>query len=168
MPEWGPGVLPGLLKAIGNTGRLNQRAGLLKIAAAVEAATKASLSETSHPYGTKSPARKGGPPSLVTGTGRRSIGHETESTLDETRVKVGTQKGVYPPASKSGTGKGSRSRQSAGTGSSRGSTPSSEYLLLQETADRFKHPFLVPAYLSVVREQSTAIWLSSFGKWPKI
>lgn len=168
MPEWAPGVLAGLLKEIGNTGRVHQRAGLLKIAAAIEALAKAKLGQTSHQAGTPSPASRGGPPSLVTGTGRRSIGHESVISLDEILVKVGTLAGIFPPAVTAHTSKGTRSRQSAGTGGKRGTTASSKYLLYQETLERFGHPFLKPAYLQVVKEDSVAIWLSSFRTWPKI
>lgn len=166
MPEWAPGVLGGLLKDIGNTGRASQRAGLLKMAAALEALTKTKLGEQSHRAGTKTPASRGGPPALVTGTGRRSIGHEYVTSVDEAIVRVGTIAGIFPPASVAHTGKGSRSRQASGTGGARGSTPSSKYLLYLETV--WDYPFLKPSYDAVVADQSVAIWLESFGKWPRL
>jgi hypothetical protein len=46
-------------------------------------------------------------------------------------------------------------------GSSR-STPSSKYLLYQETLSRFEHPFLKPSFLKVVHEKAVQIWLKSF------
>jgi hypothetical protein len=150
MPEWAPGVLEGLLAKIGTTGEANLRAGLLKIAAAIEAKAKADLALSSHPYGTPSPASKGGPPSLVSGTGRRSIGHQATVQGIEQVVKVGTLAGVYPPRR------------------GKTSTPSSKYLLYQETLSRFDHPFLVPAYRHVVATEGVGIWLSAFRTWPRI
>ena len=152
MPEWRPGVLAGLLKEIDAAGRANQRKGLLLIAAAIEAKAKAELSKSSHPYGTPSPAAKGGAPSLVTGTGRRSIGHQYLPTAAEAIVKVGTIAGVYPPRH----------------GKSKTLTPSSKYLWYQETLPRFDHPFLKPSFVSVVHEKSVAIWLESFRTFPRL
>lgn len=167
MPAWGPGVLSGLLAETANAGRAGQRKGLLTITASIEAMAKAKLGETSHRYGTRSPAQKGGPPSLVSGTGRRSIGHDYVTSVEEAVVKIGTAAGVFPPAQTSSTGKGTRSRAKAGTTGSRGTTPSSKYLLYQETVGKFDHPFLKPSYDAVVTETSVAVWLSSFT-WPKI
>jgi hypothetical protein len=161
MPEWKPGVLAGLLKEIDTAGRAGQRAGMLKIAAAIEALAKAKLSETSHRAGTPSPASKGGPPSLVTGTGRRSIGHQYIPGLDEAIVKVGTIAGVFPPKPRAKKGAGRHPASSP-------PTASSKYLLYQETLARFNHPFLKPAFDTIVGEQAVKIWLSSFRKWPKL
>lgn len=167
MPEWKPGVLAGLLREIETTGQAHLREGMLKIAAAVEAKAKAELSETSHRYGTPTPAGRGAPPALVTGTGRRSIGHQyLPGTVPD--VKIGTLAGVYPPKEKSTTGRGTRSRAKSGTTGSRGSTPSSKYLMYQETLERFNHPFLVPAFRHVVAEDAVRIWLASFRIWPRL
>lgn len=171
MPEWRPGVLAGLLAETTAAGKAGQRRGLLLIAAAIEAKAKAELAKTSHRYGTPSPAPRGAPPSLVTGTGRRSIGHQYIPL--ETIVKVGTIANVYPPASTSTTGKGSRSRQTSGTGASRGKTASSKYLLYQEkghpphSGKPFDHPFLMPSYKSVLADDAVTIWLKSFT-WPRL
>lgn len=149
MPEWRPGILEGLLAEIAVVGQANLRAGLYKIAAAIEAKAKADLSLTSHPYGTLSPAPAGGPPSLISGTGRRSIGHEYVREGLETIMKVGTHAGVFPPA-----------RQ--------GPTPSSKYLWYQETLDEFDHPFLKPAFISVVHTKGVATWMEAFRVWPRL
>lgn len=166
MPEWRPGVLEGLLAEIGVVGQASLRSGLFKIAAAVEAKTKAALSETTHPYGTPSPARRGGPPSLVSGTGRRSIGHEYFREGMETVIKIGTMAGYYPPAQVSQVG--NRSRQAAGTGANRGKTPSSKYLMYQEKESQFNHPFLKPSYYSVVSTEGVAVWMTAFRIWPRL
>jgi hypothetical protein len=147
MPEWRPGEIAMRLKEIEAKGKLNQRKGLLLIAAAIEAEAKAALSKTSHPYGTPSPAPQGGPPALVTGTGRRSIGHES---VPGGIIKVGTAVNVFPPSRPSKRGSGGNR------------TPSSKYLLYQETLSKFGHPFLKPAFLKVIREKSVEIWLKSF------
>lgn len=151
MPEWAPGVLAALLADIERRGRANQRRGLLLIAAAVEANAKAKLTQRTHRAGTQSPAGKGQPPALVTGTGRRSIGHEYIASLIEPVVKVGTIANIYPPT-RTATG---------------GRTPSSKYLLYQEKLPRFQHPFLLPAYHEVVAGQ-VKYWLESFRDWPRI
>lgn len=147
MPEWRPGILEGLLAEIGVVGQASLRAGLYKIAASVEAKAKAALSETSHQYGTPSPAPSGGPPSLVSGAGRRSIGHQYVREGIETVMRVGTMAGVFSP---------------------HGNTPTSKYLLYQETLGEFDHPFLKPAFLSVVRTEGVAVWLAAFRSWPRI
>lgn len=146
MPEWAPGVLGKLLTEIEVTGQAHFRAGLLKIAAAVEAKTKTELGRSSHTRGTPSPASRGGPPALVSGTGRRSIGHQYMAGVDP-QVRIGTIAGVYPPS---------------------GKTPSSQYLKYQETLSRFNHPFLVPSFRAVIKDESVTLWLEAFRAWPKI
>jgi hypothetical protein len=168
MPEWRPGVLGGLLKEIEAAGRANQRKGLLLIANAIEAKAKAELGKTSHSFGTPSPASKGQAPALVTGTGRRSMGHQYMPSTAEITVRVGTLAGVFPPANLSRTNKGGRSRAASGTTSSRGKTPSSKYLWYQETVPHFDHPFLVPSFKAVVHEDSVRIWLESFRRFPRL
>ncbi len=155
MPEWKPGVLAGLLVGIEAAGLRNQRKGLGLITAAVEAKAKAELSRTSHRGGTRSPAAAGAPPALVTGTGRRSIGHQYVAEGAEPTIRIGTIANIFPPAASS-------------TNGSRGSTPSSQYLYWQETLKRFDHPFLLPSFHSVVRQDAAAIWLRSFRSWPRI
>jgi hypothetical protein len=148
VPEWRPGVLEGLLKAIGTTGQASLRAGLFKIAAAIEAKAKAELSLTSHQFGTKSPAPSGGPPSLISGTGRRSITHQYVKEGIETIMKVGTAANVYPRYN--------------------GRTPSSRYLYYQETDPEFDHPFLEPSFLSIIHEKGVATWMEAFRVWPRL
>lgn len=147
MPEWRPGVLEALLADINVVGQAGLRAGLYKIAASVEAKAKAKLSETSHQYGTPSPAPQGGPPALVSGAGRRSIGHQYIREGIETVMRVGTMAGVYGP---------------------RSNTPSSKYLNYQETLGQFDHPFLKPAFLEVIQTEGVAVWLAAFRVWPRI
>ena len=149
MPEWRPGILEGLLKEIEVVGQANLKAGLLKIAAAIEAKAKDELGKTSHVYGTPSPAPSGGPPSLISGTGRRSIGHQYLHEGIETIVRVGTVAGVFPPKRE-------------------GKKASSKYLKYQETLPEFNHPFLKPSFLSVVQTEGVATWMAAFRVWPRI
>ena len=128
-------------------GQAQLRWGLYKITASVEAKAKAKLSETSHKYGTPSPAPSGGPPSLVSGAGRRSIGHQYIREGIETVMRVGTMTGVFSPHS---------------------NTSSSKYLNYQETLGQFNHPFLRPAFLEVVSTEGVAVWLAAFRIWPRI
>lgn len=159
MPEWRPGVLAGLLAETTAAGKAGQRRGLLLIAAAIEAKAKAELAKTSHRYGTPSPAPRGGPPSLISGTGRRSITHQEISTAIETILKVGTAAGVFPPK----------------RGNAKTTTPSSKYLYYQEkghpphTSVPFNHPFLMPSYKAVVGEIGVSTWWAgAFGRWPRL
>ena len=145
MPEWSPMLLARRLTEVAAAGVLNAETGLGLVAAAIEAKAKESLAQTTHTRGTPSPARRGGPPSLVTGTGRRSIGQEQVHGLEGLEIKVGTQGGVFPPD---------------------GKTPSSKYLWYQETLGRFDHPFLQPAFDAVVRAEAMTKILSAF-RWPK-
>jgi hypothetical protein len=160
MPEWRPGVLAGLLGEIEVTGRADLTRGLLLIAAAVEAETKNALGQSSHAAGTPSPAGKGGPPSLVSGTLRRSIGHQEMLDAFSPQVRVGTVANVYPPTRARKT-----SRKTHGRG---GATPSSMYGLYQETLGRFDHPFLVPSFNKVVGESAVSMWLQAFATWPRL
>lgn len=146
MPEWSPMLLARRLTEVAEAGVLNAETGLGLIASAIEAKAKASLAQTSHTRDTPSPARKGGPPSLVTGTGRRSIGQDHRHGFDGLEILIGTQAGVYPPE---------------------GETPSSKYLWYQETLARFNHPFLRPAFDSVVRAEAMTRLLAAFKHWPK-
>lgn len=152
MPEWRPGVLEALLREIKVTGTVSLRTGMTRIAEAIEAMAKSKLGLTSHSYGTPSPAPSGGPPSLVTGTGRRSIAHQYLSLAGVIEMRIGTAAGVY---------------------SRTGSTPSSKYLMYQEkgnhpyTGKPFNHPFLKPSFDQVVTKQ-VEIWLESFRRWPRI
>lgn len=166
MPEWRPGILEGLLAEIGTTGQESLRAGLYKIAAAIETKAKAELSKTSHPYGTPSPAPAGGPPSLVTGTGRRSITHEYVREGIETIMKVGTAANVYRPAQLARVG--NRSRAAAGSRGTETGKPSSKYLWYQEKLSEFDHPFLVPSFIQVVSTDGVAIWMAAFRLWPRL
>lgn len=146
MPEWRPGELAAALEKVTVKGEANFRAGLLKIASAVEAKAKTELGRTTHAHGTPSPAPKGGPPSLVSGTGRRSVGHEISGLLDPV-VKIGTIGGVTGPYSR---------------------TPSSKYLMYQETLARFNHPFLKPSFESVIKVDAVRLWLEAFHSWPRL
>lgn len=153
MPEWAPGVLADRLAKVTVLGEKNLTKGLYLIAVAVEAKAKAELSRTSHPYGTPSPAAHGSPPALVSGTGRRSIGHEYMPVGFAHQVmKIGTIAGVYPPRFRPG-------------GPRRRSTPSSRYLWYQENLPRFDHPFLRPAFESVIHDDSVRLWLTAFRAW---
>ena len=145
MPEWSPLLLAKRLAEVQAAGVLNAEAGLGLVASAIEAKAKTALAQTSHPRDTPSPARKGGPPSLVTGTGRRSIGQQHLHGTDGLEIRVGTHAGVYPPD---------------------GKTPSSKYLWYQEKLARFDHPFLQPAFDAVVRAEAMTKLLSAF-RWPR-
>lgn len=125
-----PGVFAPLMARL--TVELEERAkvalegtGLL-----VETRARQSISSRSHPYRTPTPASRGGPPAMVSGTLAGSLTHEIDGML----MRVGTTGGQFPPYGK-------------------GRTPASLYgLYLEKLGAGINHityPFLLPAFKAV-------------------
>ena len=117
-------------------------AGLIALALDIERETKTALGRTSHRYGTRTPARPGGPPALISGTLRRSITHTRPTPVPGgVEVRVGVGSGFHP------TYPGRRA-----------STSSSRYGLYLETGLRngTTYPFLLPAADKVFRTSQVA------------
>jgi hypothetical protein len=139
-------IRPGVFGALfGRLAAKSEAAGpmmLTPLALAIERQAKLNLGQSSHPYGTPTPAFAGGPPAMISGTGRRSITHTRPTPTGggwESRVGVAT--GFYPPY-----GRGKR-------------TPSSKYLYYLETGNTRNgaaYPFLIPAFDTVVHSTSSA------------
>jgi hypothetical protein len=124
-----PGVFGALFARLAAKSEAAGPMMLTPLALAMERQAKLNLGKSSHPYGTRTPAFKGGPPAMISGTGRRSITHTRPARVGEGwEVRVGPGAGFYPPY-----GHGKR-------------TPSSKYLYYLETGE---YPFLGPAFDTV-------------------
>ncbi|MFF0409054.1 hypothetical protein ACFYUY_01290 [Kitasatospora sp. NPDC004745] len=127
MPELRPGVFTELFTAIGAAAEVKAREALLQLGDAVERQAKINASSGSHAHGTRTPARPGSGPAVVSGTLRRSITRTTPVRVATGwELKVGTMPGQVP---------------------SYGRTASSRYGLYLETGLRngAVYPFLSPA-----------------------
>lgn len=132
--ELRPGVFEALFTRLTARTAAAGAAALTSLALAVEREAKANLGRSSHPYGTRTPATPGGPPSLISGTLRRSVTHTRPTvTAAGAEVRVGVAAGFYPRY-----GRGKR-------------TSSSRYGLYLETGLRGgqTYPFLRPAFRKV-------------------
>ncbi|MDB4872550.1 MAG: hypothetical protein JWL97_3554 [Gemmatimonadales bacterium] len=151
--ELGPGVIRALLAKTVAAAEENTRRALTTTALAVERETKVNLGRGgTHKYGTKTPARPGGPPAIISGTLRRSVTHTpVVRVMTGWETRVGVASGVYPPYG-------------------RKKTASSRYGWHLETGLRngAKYPFLLPA-MHLIVPQVRGINATYFkGPWPKI
>lgn len=137
-----PGVFTAVFERLaGQVGKATG-AALVSMALAIERRAKQNLNQSTHPYGTRSPAAAGGPPALVSGTLRRSVTHNPPTEAGGVwEVKVGLANNFYPPYPRHGK-----------------RTRSSLYGFYLETGLRngTRYPFLVPAFRAVVAEQRGA------------
>lgn len=134
--ELAPGTMTAIFTRLAGKSQATGAAGLTQLALAIERQAKVDLARATHQYGTRTPARPGGPPALVSGTLRRSITH-TRPVLGASgwECRVGVAAGFYPPY-------GGRRR-----------TTSSRYGHALETGLRngATYPFLRPAFEQAVR-----------------
>ena len=141
VPVWEPGYLTARFAAIEGSASLRARSGLAELARAIESGAKAELSKTTHPYGKPTAASPGSPPSLVSGTLRRSVTHSAVAMVGpgEWETKVGTGAGFYPPVHHT-----FRARRAA----AHANTPSSQYGKYLETGLRngATYPWLKPVF----------------------
>lgn len=153
VPELGPGLLSSLFRAVGVAGEAKARTALQQLGAAVERQAKINASSGSHKYGTRTPARPGSGPAVISGTLRRSIVRtQPVPRAGGWELKVGTKPGQFPPY---------------------GKTPSSSsrYGLFLETGLRngVKYPFLGPAARFARTVVAPQIYQSVFRPlWPRI
>lgn len=136
--EFAPGVFTALFDRLAISARATGAAALTHLALAIERQAKQDLALTRHKRGTKTPASRGGPPAVVSGTLRRSVTHTRPTPWDlGFEIRVGLASGFYPPYPKKGT-----------------RTQSSKYGYYLETVHDY--PFLEPAYRKVVASGITA------------
>lgn len=151
--ELRPGVFARLFAGLDAETKGRARTGLTQLALVVEKQAKINARVGSHKYGTKTPARPGTGPAVISGTLRRSITHTSVTWSGsgwETRVGMGV--GFYPPY-----------------GANR--TPSSKYALYLETGlkNGNKYPFLRPAFTFAIGVPADLIWRDVFGAgWRQI
>ncbi|MEV8324505.1 hypothetical protein [Kitasatospora sp. NPDC056731] len=128
MAELRPGIFVELGSALGAAAELKAREALLQLGAAAERQAKINASSGSHARGTKTPARPGSGPAIISGTLRRSLIHTEPLRVSAGwEARVGTMPGQVPPYSRNST--------------------SSRYGLALETGLRngATYPFLGPA-----------------------
>ncbi|MBB4893567.1 hypothetical protein FHS39_002598 [Streptomyces olivoverticillatus] len=153
VPELRPGMFTRLVTEIDRSAQLKTRTVLTRLAGAIERQAKVNASNGSHPYGTRTPARPGAGPAVISGTLRRSLTHTPVAwTGGGWETKVGTGGGAFPPYG-------------------RGRTPSSRYGLYLETGLRngSTYPFLRPAFRFGVTIVAPQLYQAVFRPlWPRI
>jgi hypothetical protein len=154
MPELAPGMFTELFAKLGDQVIGKSMMAIEAAATAVKDRAKQSVSQQSHPYGTKTPASPGGPPAMISGTLAGSIGQSAvELGFGSLSVKVGMIPGNFPYYS--------------------GRTPSSLYAKYLETTGAgrsgVRYPFLADALHDVGKDAATAAFRAAFsGGWAGI
>lgn len=98
--ELAAGVLAARLTAIAAEVNARSAAALDEIGRLVHERAVSSISARSHRYRTPTPASRGGPPAMVSGTLAKSLTHTTpRPTGLGWEVKVGAMPGMFPPYS---------------------------------------------------------------------
>lgn len=126
------------------------------LAIVIENQAKTNASSGSHPYGTKTPARPGAGPAIVSGSLRRAITHTAPVPAGGGwTATVGVAGGIYPPSRPNAGKRGGRSKP----------TPVSKYAEFLETGlkNGEKYPFLLPAFTFGVTVAAPTIYTSIFG-----
>jgi hypothetical protein len=146
-----PGSFTKVFSRVAVEGDLRVKTGLVRLANKVEGRAKDNLKQTSHPYGTATPATPGGPPSLVSGNLRRSLTHSpiAAAGFGSWQTLVGTGVGFFPFY---------------------GKTPSNRYgyiLEIEGLRNGTRFPFLKPAYVFAIRMDAPVIWRDVMrgGRW---
>lgn len=145
--EMRPGVMTLVWAEVAAEATIRQRIALGLLGDAAVRKAKANASQQKHPYGTRTPARPGNGPAVISGTLVGSL-TRTKVSMDSTGwyTNVGTAPGKTPPY---------------------GKTASSLYGLYLETAmlrNGTGFPFLVPAATQVGQTLAKPIFTVLFGK----
>lgn len=142
------GIIAARLARLGVELRAREPVVLVATATAVLERARANLTAARHPYGTKTPARPGGPPAMISGTlaGALALTHPTVTPLGYT-LHVGVKAGAFPPY-------GKRPTEAAKYG----------YYLEVTGAGRshVRYPWLMPAVHAVGRGAAQAALRSAF------
>lgn len=145
------GTFARIFIGLDNETKLRARKALEDLALVVEKQAKINASSGAHKYGTRTPARPGTGPAVISGTLRRAIAHTpVKFSGDEFSCFVGMGVGFYPSYG------GTRSR-----------TPASEYAMhLEKTGLRngAKYPFLMPAFKFAMGVPAQLIYREAFGR----
>lgn len=102
--ELRPGIFTAGFAKLATEGDARTRLALEPLALAVERQARINASNGRHAYGTKTPARPGEGPAVISGTLKRSVGHTPiEKGFDGWSTKVGPRLGFTPPYGRSPT-----------------------------------------------------------------
>lgn len=157
MPEpLEPGVIAEIFARATVQVRDRSRAVLEPLAIAIETQAKINVSSGSHPYGTKTPARPGSGPAIISGSLRRAITHTPPvSVAGGWSSTIGVAAGVYPPARPNAGKRGGKSSPTA----------VSKYASYLENALRNgdSYPFLLPAFRFGVTIAAPTIYRAVFA-----
>src|SRR5205823_1427964 len=137
-----PGMLADLFARLAAQAADRSRLALEPLAIAIETQAKINASTGSHRYGTRTPARPGAGPAIISGALRRSITHTPIApTAGGWSLAVGMAAGVYAQ------------------------TPVSKYAEYLETGLRTgeRFPFLAPAFRFGVGVAAPSIYAAVFG-----
>lgn len=142
------GIIAQRLARLGVEMRAREVVVLVGTATAVLERARANLTAAHHPYGTKTPARPGGPPASISGTlaGALAITQPVASPLGFA-LHVGVRAGAFPPYGKRPTEAAKYGYYLEVTGAGR---------------SRVRYPWLMPAVHSVGRVAAQAALRSAF------
>lgn len=151
--ELRPGVFTAGFAKLAMEGDMRTRLALEPLALAVERQARINASVGRHKYGTKTPARPGTGPAVISGTLKKSVGHTPiEKHLDGWMTKVGPRLGFTPPYGKR-------------------PTPADKYGLYLETGLRngATYPWLKPAAEFACKISAVTIYNKLYGgAWGRV
>ena len=151
-----PGVFTATFAKAAAKARLTGQAALTSLAIAVERQAKTDLARAEHPYGTPTPAKRGGPPALISGNLRRAVTHSKPTPYPTGwEIRVGVARGFFPKYPGRPTSKTEAARYGR--------------YLEEGLRNGAKYPWLVPAFEAVIRQVGggqLGRWLSS--DWRRI
>jgi hypothetical protein len=137
-----------IFRAVDAQGQAKGGKLLTALATVIEKQAKTNASAGSHRYGTKTPARRGSGPAVISGTLRRSITHEPvlQYAPGHWTTRVGTAAGFYPSYGK-------------------GRVPSSRYGYYLEHGIRggYTYPFLSTAFKHGTTTAARALYDAAYG-----
>lgn len=153
MAELRPGIFTAGFAKLAVEGDARTRLALEPLAMAVERQAKINASNGRHPYGTRTPARPGEGPAVISGTLKRSVGH-TPIEKDATgwKTEVGPRLGFTPPYG-------------------RNPTPADKYGYYLETGLRngATYPWLKPAAEFATKISAVTIFTKLYGNaWTRV
>lgn len=154
VPELRPGMFARLFAEIDRDAQAKARTVVSRLADAVERQAKINASNGAHAYGTRTPARLGTGPAVISGTLRRALTHTAVAfTGGGWESKVGTAPGHAPPYGKS-------------------RTLANLYGLYLEKGmlrNGAAYPFLLPAFQFGVRQVAPQLYQAVFRPgWPHL
>lgn len=153
MAQLRPGIFTAGFAKLAAEGDARTRLALEPLAQAVERQARINASNGRHKYGTRTPARPGEGPAVISGTLKRSVGH-TPIVKDATgwKTEVGPRTGFAPPYGKN-------------------PTPSHRYGYYLETGLRngTAYPWLKPAAEFACKVSAVVLFSKAYGTgWKRV